>query len=82
MIPGFLENLLESGTLFCDATAATKTALGIIQLWFNYFPVLTCTLARVSFGTNKFHHGRPPCIGGPGAIAPVNPLNPALIGST
>jgi len=38
MIPKFLENLLESGILFCCcATAATKTALGIIQLWFNYF---------------------------------------------
>jgi len=37
MLPGFLENLLESGNLFCSATAATKTALGIIQLWFNYF---------------------------------------------
>jgi len=37
MIPGFLENLLESGYLFCSATATTKTALDIIQLWFNYF---------------------------------------------
>ena len=37
MVPGFLENLLESGNLFCSATATTKTALGIIQLWFNYF---------------------------------------------
>jgi len=37
MLPGFLENLLESGTLFCSATSATKTALGIIQAWFNYF---------------------------------------------
>jgi len=37
MFPGFLENLLESGNLFGSATAATKTALGIIQLWFNYF---------------------------------------------
>jgi len=36
MLPGFLENLLESGDLVCSATAATKTALGIIQLWFNY----------------------------------------------
>jgi len=32
MLPGFLENLLESGNVFCSATAATKTALGIIQL--------------------------------------------------
>jgi len=34
MLQGFLEkNVLESGS----ATATTKTALGIIQLWFNYF---------------------------------------------
>jgi len=26
-----------NGNLFCSATAATKTALGVIQLWFNYF---------------------------------------------
>jgi len=32
MLPGFLENLLESA-----GTAATKTAVGIIQLWFHYF---------------------------------------------
>jgi len=37
MLPGFLENLLESGNLFCIFTATTKTALGIIQLWFNCF---------------------------------------------
>jgi len=36
-VPGFLENLLESGNWFCGATAATIAALGIIQLWFNYF---------------------------------------------
>ena len=30
-------NLLESEHLVCSATAATKTELGIIQLWFNYF---------------------------------------------
>ena len=31
------------------------------------------------FETNKFHHGGPPCSGGPGAIVPVAPpLNPAL----
>jgi len=34
MLPGFLENLLESETF---VYSATKTALGIIQLWFNYF---------------------------------------------
>jgi len=33
---GFLK-ICWSGKLFCSATAATKTALGIIQLWFNYF---------------------------------------------
>jgi len=32
-----LENLLESGILFCCATAATKTAPGIILLGSNYF---------------------------------------------
>jgi len=38
MLPELLENLLESGNLLYRATAATKkTALGIIQLWFNYF---------------------------------------------
>jgi len=37
MLPGFLENLLESGNLFCSGTGAKKTALGIIQLWLNYF---------------------------------------------
>jgi len=29
--------LLESVNLVCSATAGTKPALGIIQLWFNYF---------------------------------------------
>jgi len=34
-----------SGNLLCSATAATKTALGIIQLWFNYFcGIMACTL--------------------------------------
>jgi len=37
MLPGLLENLLESGNLFCSATAATKTTLGITQLWFSNF---------------------------------------------
>jgi len=34
--------------LVCSATAATKTALGIIQLWFNnYFrDILAYTLSR------------------------------------
>jgi len=27
----------EWNYLFCSATAGTKTALGIIQVWFNYF---------------------------------------------
>jgi len=45
MLPGFLENFLESGNLFCSATAATKTALGSIRLWFNRFRgILTYTL--------------------------------------
>jgi len=45
MLPGFLENLVESGNLFCNAMATTKTALGIIQLWFKYFrSILAYTL--------------------------------------
>jgi len=36
-LPGFLEDWLESGNLLCSATAATKTALGVLQLCFNYF---------------------------------------------
>jgi len=37
ILPRFLKNLLESENLGCSAMAGTKTALGIIQLWFNYF---------------------------------------------
>jgi len=37
ILPRFLKNLLENENLVCIATAATKSALGIIQLWFNYF---------------------------------------------
>jgi len=36
-LPIFLKNFLESENLVCSAMAGTKTALGIIQLWFNYF---------------------------------------------
>jgi len=36
ILPRFLKNWLESGNLVCNSTAGTKTALGIIQLWFNY----------------------------------------------
>ena len=36
MFPRFLEELLENVNLVCSATVATKTALGIIQLWLNY----------------------------------------------
>jgi len=36
MSPEFLENLLESGNLFCSATAVKKIAVGINQLWFHY----------------------------------------------
>jgi len=35
-LPGFLENLLETGNLVCDSMAATKTALSTIQFQFNY----------------------------------------------
>jgi len=45
MLPGFLENLLESGNVVCSAVATTKTALGIIQFWFSYFhDILAYTL--------------------------------------
>jgi len=45
MLPGFLENLLQSGNLFCSAMAATKFALSVIQHWFNYFrSIMACTL--------------------------------------
>jgi len=37
MLPRFLENLLESENLVCNAAAGTKNALGSIRLWFNYF---------------------------------------------
>jgi len=37
MLPRFLKTLLENGNLWCSATAATKTALGTIQRWFNCF---------------------------------------------
>ena len=37
ILPGFLENLLGSGKLFCSAKAATKTPPNVIQLWFIYF---------------------------------------------
>ena len=37
ILPRILKNLLENENLLCSATAGTKSALGIIQLWFNYF---------------------------------------------
>jgi len=33
----FGENLLENEKLVCGATASGKTALVVLQLWFNYF---------------------------------------------
>ena len=44
MLLGFLQNLLVRENLFCSATATTKTALGIIQLWFNYFSGILASL--------------------------------------
>jgi len=35
--PKFLERLLECENLVRSATSRTKTALGIIQIWLNYF---------------------------------------------
>jgi len=37
ILKGILKILLESKNLVCNATEGTKTALGIIQVWFNYF---------------------------------------------
>jgi len=37
ILPRFLNNLLGSKNLFLSAKTRTKTAPGIIQLWFNYF---------------------------------------------
>jgi len=45
MLPGFLENLLESETLVYSAAVATTTALDTTQIWFNYFrDILAYTL--------------------------------------
>jgi len=33
----FHETLLQSENLVSIATVGTKTALGVLQLWFNYF---------------------------------------------
>ena len=35
--PNISRKLLESENVVCNSTAATKNALGIFQLWFNYF---------------------------------------------
>ena len=35
--PRMSKIFLESETLVCSVTTGTKTTLGIIQLWFNYF---------------------------------------------
>jgi len=43
ILPRFLKNFLGSENLVCNATAGTKTTLGIIQVWFNYF---TASLSR------------------------------------
>jgi len=37
ILPRFLKYLLESENVIYNATTGTKTALGIIQVWFNYF---------------------------------------------
>jgi len=36
-IPKISQNFAGGWNVVCSATAVTKTALGIIQLWFNYF---------------------------------------------
>ena len=37
IIRRFLENFLENQDLVCSAAGGKKTALGILELWFNYF---------------------------------------------
>jgi len=37
ILPRFLKNLLQNENLVCYAAAGTKSALSIIQVWFNYF---------------------------------------------
>jgi len=39
-LPGFIENLLESANLFCNAAGATQTALGVRQLLLAFFRLL------------------------------------------
>jgi len=37
ILPKFLEKLLQNENLVCSATVETKIALGVLQLWLNYF---------------------------------------------
>jgi len=36
-LAGFIENLLESGNLFCNPTGATENGLGVLQLCLKFF---------------------------------------------
>jgi len=68
LFPRFLENLLESGILFCCAKAVTKTALGIIQLWFNYFATSLCK----ALGVHSFREAKERDTPVVGAFTPVS----------
>jgi len=67
LLPRFLENLLESGILFCCAMAATKTELGPIQLCFNYFAASFCKALGVHFSREANERDTPVV----GAFTPV-----------
>jgi len=55
----FLKSLLESRNFLCSATAATKTTLGVIQLWFNYFRGIVAYTLLGSMGVGSiFSEGR------------------------
>jgi len=49
----FLKNLLASRNFLCSATAATKTRLSIIQLWFNYFHGIVAYTLLGSMGVGR-----------------------------
>jgi len=68
MFSSFLENVMESGNLFCCATAATKTALCVTQLWFNYFAASFCKALGVHFSREAKERNAPVV----GAFIPVS----------
>jgi len=48
-----IENLLENVNLVCGATAGMYTALGIIQLWFNYFAASSFKALGIHFSKEQ-----------------------------